>query len=64
MEQYHVKYSTEEDYFDPMTLEDGKITVEAPQENSKIEGRMRYQGFESWSPWISSDSPVSENKYS
>ena len=42
-----------------MALEDGKITIIATIENTKIEGRIKYQGFDSWSPWISSDVPVS-----
>ena len=28
-------------------------------EETKIEGRILYQEFDTWSPWISSDSPVS-----
>jgi len=62
VEQYHVKYNTEEDYIDPTMLEDGKITVIVPQEDTEIEGRLKYQGYDSWSPWISSDSPLKEKK--
>ena len=58
VEQYHVKYNTEEDYIDPLGLEDGRIKVNVEQENTEIKGRIRYQGYESWSPWISSFSPV------
>jgi len=62
VEKYHVKYSTEEVYIDPITLEDEKITVIVSQENTEIEGRLKYQGFETWTPWISSNSPMKEKK--
>ena len=44
------------------SLKDGKIVLDSfPQAVSKgvkIEGRIKYQGFDSWSPWISSQSQV------
>lgn len=60
VDQYHVKYNTEEDYINPKTLEDGKIKVLVQKENTEIEGRIRYEGYASWSPWISSFSPLKE----
>ena len=38
VEQYHVKYNTEEDYIDPLGLEDGRIKVNVEQENTEIKG--------------------------
>ena len=29
------------------------------RENAKIEGRIKYEGFDNWSEWISLDKPVS-----
>jgi hypothetical protein len=52
-----VKYGIEEDHISPMTLDDGKITVFVPKENTKIEGRIKYKGYD-YTPWISSDEPV------
>ena len=40
-----------------MTLDEGKITVFIPKENTKIEGRIKYKGYD-YTPWISSDDPV------
>ena len=44
------------DYSD---IEYGKVTVELQPENAEIETRIRYEGLDSWSAWISSDHPVS-----
>jgi len=62
IEQYHVKYSLQEDFFDPSNLIDGKIVITMQTENENIEGRIRYKGFEDWTPWISSDSPMKEKQ--
>ena len=59
MEKYHIKYHTEEVYIDPITLKDGKITVSVPKESTEIQGRIKFYGFDLWTNWISSDSPVS-----
>ena len=44
-------------------LKDGKIVLDnfpqAVDKGVKIEGRIKYLGFDSWSPWISSKSQVS-----
>ena len=37
---------------------DGQISVEAQKEMSKIEARIRYEGSNAWSQWISSDVQV------
>ena len=55
-----MKYNTEEKFIDPINLEDGKMTILVPKENTKIEGRIKFKGYDVWSPWISSDSPVSK----
>ena len=43
-------------------LQDGKIVLEdfpgASDNGMRIEGRIKYVGFESWSPWISTQNPV------
>jgi hypothetical protein len=44
---------------DSSDIEDGKVTVDLQLENAEIEGRIRYEGFDSWSAWISADQPVS-----
>ena len=47
---------------DSPDIEDGKITVELQEENVEIEARIRYEGFDSWSVWISPDQPVGREK--
>ena len=59
IEKYQIKYGGEESFFDPSSLEDGKITMKILGEDAKLEGRIKYKGFENWSEWISSDKPVS-----
>jgi len=61
VDQYHIKYENEEDHFDPMALENQRISVIVPKENTKIEGRIKYKGFE-WTSWVSSDSPLKEKQ--
>merc|ERR1719452_109162 len=66
-ESYQVKYHNlgqdveqVQETIDISKLEDGKIVLDNfPQDVEKgfqIEGRLKYEGFESWSPWISSHS--------
>ena len=47
-------------------LEDGKIVLDdfpgAADNGMRIEGRIKYLGFESWSPWISTQNPVRYHK--
>ena len=43
-------------------IEYGKVTVELQPDNAEIEARIRYEGSESWSVWISSDQPVGREK--
>ena len=43
-------------------IEYGKVTVELQPDNAEIEARIRYEGFDSWSAWISPNSPVSREK--
>ena len=40
-------------------LIDGTIALEVPGEDTKMEGRIKYEGYEEWSEWISSEDPVS-----
>ena len=37
---------------------DGKICVELKSSSAEIEARIRYEGFDSWSPWIATDEQV------
>ena len=43
-------------------LHDGRIVLDdfpgAADNGMRIEGRIKYTGFESWSPWISTRDPV------
>jgi len=43
-------------------LQDGRIVLEefpgAADNGIRIEARIKYQGFESWSPWVSTQNPV------
>jgi hypothetical protein len=58
--QYHVKCGTMDQVFEASSLEDGKMTMEVPVEDCRIQGRIHYTDFHTWSPWISSDSPRQE----
>lgn len=45
-------------------LQDGRIVLEefpgAADNGIRIEARIKYQGFESWSPWVSTQNPIPE----
>ena len=47
-------------------LQDGRIVLEefpgAADNGIRIEARIKYQGFESWSPWVSTQNPVRYRK--
>eukprot|EP00090_Calanus_glacialis_P038230 TRINITY_DN6681_c1_g1_i1.p1 TRINITY_DN6681_c1_g1~~TRINITY_DN6681_c1_g1_i1.p1 ORF type:complete len:594 (+),score=118.67 TRINITY_DN6681_c1_g1_i1:126-1907(+) len=62
VEKYHIKYHTEEVYIDPLTLKDGKITISVLKESTEIQGRIKFYGFDLWTHWISSDSPLREKQ--
>jgi hypothetical protein len=62
VEKYHIKHNSEENYIDPLSLEEGKITVNVPTSNTEILGRIKYHGFDSWTSWISTDSPLKEKQ--
>ena len=59
VEKYHVKYGGEESFIKATNIADGKITVKVKSVDAKIETRIKYEGFENWSDWISTDRPVS-----
>jgi len=70
-ESYNVKYHNLGDNVEDLEatipiadLKEGKIILDNfPQDvdkGVKIEGRIKYLGFESWSPWISSQSKKPE----
>merc|ERR1719153_1604534 len=70
VEQYHVKYVNlgvmdEQETTIPISdLQDGKIVLEdfpgAADNGMRIEARIKYLGFDSWSPWISTETPIPE----
>ena len=71
VESYNVKYHNLGENVEDLEatipiadLKEGKIILDNfPQDvdkGVKIEGRIKYLGFESWSPWISSQSKVNQ----
>ena len=68
VEKYHVKYTSargdtarEEHTFEPAGLEQGRIVLKFPSTpgyGGQVEGRIKYAGFDSWSPWIKSTGPL------
>lgn len=68
IEEYHLKYNNigimeqQEKTILLSDLQDGRIVLDdfpgAADNGMRIEGRIKYTGFESWSPWISTRDPV------
>ena len=69
VESYHVKYHNighEDDHMEATIsisdLQEGKIVLDdfpaTVEDGMKVEGRVKYLGFDSWSPWISSQNQV------
>jgi hypothetical protein len=66
VEKYHVKYTSardaakEEHTFEPTGLDKGRIVLKFPASGygGHVEGRIKYSGFENWSPWIKSSGPL------
>ena len=59
VERYQIRYENEKKYINPADTPDGKIVIIIKSENTKIEARIKYEGFHNWTKWISSDMPVS-----
>ena len=59
VKEYHVRYDGEESFIDPASIQGGKLRLHDKSENSKIDARIKYEGFEDWTDWISSEKPVS-----
>ena len=59
----HIKYAGGEEFFEMASLESDRITISLKEEADKVEGRLHYSASEEqdWSPWASSDAPVSLN---
>ena len=55
--EYHIKHGDEEIFINPDTLHERRIVLKAPKDNLKIEGRIKYEGYD-WTPWVSSAPPV------
>jgi len=62
IEKYHIKHNSEETFVDSLTLEDGKIRLNNFSPSAEIQGRIKFHGFDSWTPWISSDSPLKQKQ--
>lgn len=68
VESYHIKYQNvgfmekQELMIDSSSIQDGRIILDnfpgAADNGMKIEGRIKYPGFDSWSPWVSTADPV------
>ena len=56
----HIKHPGGEEFYETASLKNGKITIDI-EETESIVGRVHYSHQEEndWSPWVSSDSPVS-----
>ena len=56
----HIKHPGGEQFYETVDLENDKITINI-EETESIVGRVHYinQEENDWSPWVSSDSPVS-----
>ena len=59
VEEYHVRYEGEESFIYPASIQGGKLRLNVKSENSKIVARIKYEGFEDRTDWISSEKPVS-----
>jgi len=55
--KYHIKYGDEEDFIDPDTLDQERMIVEVQDKEIRIDGRIKYEGYD-WTSWVSSDAPV------
>jgi len=64
VEKYHIKHNSEETFIDPLTLEDEIMRLNDFNPSKEIQGRIKFQGFDSWTPWISSDSPLKQKQKS
>ena len=59
IDQLHIRHGSDERYYDN-SPENSKIVLNYSEgETERVEGRVRYRGSNIWSPWISSDAPVS-----
>ena len=64
IDQLHIRHGSDERYYDN-SPENSKIVLNYSEgETERVEGRVRYRGSNIWSPWISSDAPVSSHKTS
>ena len=60
VELYQVRCGEQQQIIDHADInEDGEIVVKLDSANIEIKARIKYKGFENWSPWISSELPVS-----
>ena len=62
VEQYHIRHNSKENYIDPLTLENGIITLFISMQDLEIEELVKFHGYDSWTPSVSSDSPLKEKK--
>ena len=56
----HIRHAGVDEYFEFDQLENSRITINLKEETDIVEGRLHYAAEQKWSPWGSSDSPVSK----
>ena len=57
----HIKHAGGEDYYNIEDVLDSRITINVMEGSDKVEGRIHYSFTDTWSPFVSSDSPVSSS---
>ena len=61
VEMVQVRHGTEMEIIDPADIDDdGDISINVDDEGGVIAARIKYQGYDEWSDWITSDLPVSK----
>merc|ERR1719430_1372404 len=58
--QYQVRCGLENRMFDAPSTDTGKMTLEVAENDCKIEARIHFGDFDTWSPWVTSQSPRQE----
>ena len=58
VEKYQIRHEGEEYFLEPEALHEGTFVVKLKEKGAKIEARMKYQGYQNWTRWISSQEKV------
>ena len=56
--EYHLRFGPEEMFISYDSMIDDKIELTVKNVDVEIQGRVKYEGIDKWSDWISSDDPV------